>query len=235
MARPGSHTSTRFFLPERIAAAVIPFVFLFSEGVSGQPAGIITRVQGTVTVKRPGSEQASAVAQGDAVSAGDELRTGETSGAQMTFLDGCFVNLFPESSMRVNQYSFDINAGRRTARVRIIGGKARFVLYKIQSNDSVFLIATNTASVAADTLGDFGISAGRSETEVAALDRSVRVKNASALTVGEVSLGANQKTVVRGGSAPLRPVTLTDPERAGYRKDIRTLRSAAQNAGAHPR
>lgn len=209
-------------------AVVIPFVFLFSEYGLCQPAGTLTRVQGTVSLKRPGNAQVCAVTQGDSVFVGDELRTEENSGAQMTFMDGCFVNLFDAASLRVNQYSFDGHAGRRTARVRVGRGKARFVLYKRQSSDSAFFIETETASVAANMLGDFGIYAGPSETEVAALDKSVRVKNLSALAVGEVSVGMNQKTVVKANSAPEQPVTLTERERSGYRKDIRNPRNGAR-------
>ncbi len=174
-------------------------------------------------IKRPGSDQVAA-RRGDAVAVGDDIRTGRDSAAQVTFSDDSFVNLFPQSALRVNQYSFEAEENRRTARIRVLGGRARFVLYKIRSSRSVFCVQTDSTTVISGLLGDFGVMTAPSETEVAVLAQSVRVRNSSDLVVGEMSLGVNQKTVIREKTPPAAPGILTPAERKKYLKNVRRFR-----------
>jgi hypothetical protein len=212
---------------QRIFPAFLIFS-MFALSVNG-PAhaaqiGTIADVRGTVTLTRPGSGQGRVVQQGDEVLVADELRTGKGSVARLTFLDGSFVDLSPGSALRVNQYAFDAEENRRTARVRVLGGRARFVLYKALANGSAFIVETNNSLVLPAMLADFGVAEGPSGTEVVVLARSVRVKNASGLVVGEISLGVNRKTVVKEKTPPSSPVTLTREERKSYLKAVRRFR-----------
>lgn len=188
------------------------------------PMGAVTALHGTVTLTRPGAGEGRVVQKGDEVLVADELRTGKGSGARLTFTDGSFVDLSPESALCVNQYVFDAEDNRRTARVKVLSGRARFVLYKARSSDSAFYVETNNALVVSAILADFGVAAGPSGTEIAVLAQSVRVKNAFTLVVGEISLGVNQKTVVKEKTPPSSPVTLTREERKDYITGMRRFR-----------
>ncbi len=202
-------------------------IFAFSGSVpasAAAPIGKITALHGYVTIKRPGSDEAHAVKQGDGISVGDDLRTGSDSAVQVTFADESFVNLSSKSAMRVNQYAFDAGENRRTARVRILSGRARFVLYKVRSGDSVFFVETNNALAVPAMLADFGVSAEAEGTEIAVLDQSVIVRNASSLVIGEVVLGPNQKTTVREKKPPSAPVVFGIGERKNYTKNMRHFR-----------
>ncbi len=188
-----------------------------------QPIGKITVVKGTVLLKRPGIEKEYSPVNGDFFFVGDDIRTEKDSAVQLTFTDDAFVNLFPDSKMRVNQYSFDVERNRRTSRLKLLAGKARFVLYKPRSIDSAFYAETNIAYVTATTIADFGLTVEPRQTEVAVLDQSVSVNNIASLVVGDVWLSTNQKTVVKIKKPPSQPVTLSVEERKNYMKDIRRL------------
>lgn len=212
---------------QRTFPAFLIFSILVFSGnglVHAAPMGAVTALHGTLTLTRPGAGQARVVQKGDEVLVADEIRTGKGSVARLTFIDGSFVDLSPGSALRVNQYAFDAEENRRTARIRVLGGRARFVLYKARSSGSAFTVETDNALVVPGTLADFGVAAGPSGTEVAVLARSVRVKNISALVVGETSLGVNRKTVVKEKTPPSSAVTLTPEERKSYLKDMRCFR-----------
>jgi hypothetical protein len=195
------------------------------------PIGAITSVYGTVTLKRPGSTEAKSAERGDRVSVGDDIRTGKDSAAQVTLTDESFANLFDDSWVRMNQYSFDRSSDRRTARVRVLAGKVRFVVYKASSMDSGFFVETDNVIAAFGPFGDVGISVRPLQTEVSVLQSSAQVRNISPLVVGEVSVGINQKTLVRGKEAPSSPVTLLPSERRDYMRDIGTSRRVAGARG----
>jgi hypothetical protein len=212
---------------QRIFPAFLIFSILafFGSGTAhAGPMGVVTAIYGTATLTRPGIGRDRVVQRGDEVLVADDLRTGPDSGVRLTFLDGSFVDLSPGSALRVNQYAFDADENRRTARVGVLGGRARFVLYQALGNESAFYVETKDALVLPEMIADFGVAAGPSGTEVAVLAQSVRVKNVSALVVGEISLGMNRKTEVKGKTPPSAPVTLTREERKSYLKDMPRFR-----------
>ncbi len=186
--------------------------------------GTMTALAGSVALTRPGSDRTNVVKQGDEILVGDELRTGKDSGARLTLTDGSFADLSPGSALRVNQYAFDVEENRRTARVRVLAGRVRFVLYKARSNGSAFYVETNSVRVTAGVFGDFGISVLAGGTEVAVLANSVSVINISDLVIGNISVGVNQKTVVKEKKPPAAPVTLTLEERKSYMQGLRSFR-----------
>jgi hypothetical protein len=190
--------------------------------------GKITAVNGVVQLKRPGVEKEYSPVKGDSFLVGDDIRTGKDSTVQLSFTDESFVNLFENSSVRVNQYAFDPEKNRRTARIRLLGGKARFVLFKPRSNDSFVWVDTNNASVNANTIADFGILSTSRETEVATLAHGVIVKNFSQLIVGDVWVDANMRTVVVEKNPPSLPEILTPQERRNYMQDTRAQRHKKQ-------
>ncbi len=185
--------------------------------------GTVTAMRGHALIKRPGVEKAYSAQKGETVAAGDDIRTEENSMVQITFTDEAFVNLSSDSAMRVDQYSFDIEQNRRTARLNLLKGRARFILYEPRSPDSAFYVKTNIALVTATTIADFGLTVEPHQTEVSALDHAVGVNNIWPLAVGNVWLSANQKTVVKEKTAPSKPVALMLEERRSYMKDVRRL------------
>ena len=187
-------------------------------------AGTVTFVSGTVMLKRPGSEHAIRVSEGDVVSVADDIICGEDAFAQLTLTDGAFVNIFPRSTVRVNQFAFDAAANRRTTRLKVETGKARFVLFKVLDKDSSFFVETNTALLVLDTIADAAVSVTGPQTLVAALAATATVRSASRLTVGEVKLGVNQKTLVKEKAPPEPESTVTREERKEFMKDIRSCR-----------
>ena len=227
----GFSTTTNSIRPFLMGArSVFPvfliLVVLVPPGIGQVPdrtAGTITSVAGKAMIKRPGNEQKLSVFEGDDFLVGDELEAAADSAVQMTFADGAFLNLFPGSSVRVNQYSFDPELKRRIVRVKVLAGQARFVLYKVLGGGSTFLVETASAMIVPDMLGDFAVSINEAGTEVVALGRPVRVRNSSNLIVGEVSIEVNEKTVVRNNNRPQIPLTLPRAERNRFMKDIRNF------------
>ena len=198
---------------------LVLLILFFSEGIlfADSYVGKITRVQGKVTVSRPGVEQTRLVKAGDTVSTGDLLQTGKDSMVQLVFTDDSFVNVLPESALRVNQYSYTPEDSRRTAVIKVLAGRTRFVIYKKRSSGS-FTVETGHASISAD-ISDFMVNDVSEETEVADIGDPIIVKNISLLTLDKVRLGTNQKTVVRGKNPPCQPSVLTSEQRRKYIRD----------------
>lgn len=197
-------------------------IFLFpADNLAADTAvGKLTVVQGAVTVKKPGVEKAVAAGEGASVSVGDVLQTGKNSRAQLVFTDDSLLNLSSDTVLRVNQYIYEPEKNRRKAMVKVLAGKTRFVIYRERSAESAFYIATDNAAITAG-MADFVVTVLPSETELAVLENSVSIKNASYLIVGEIRLGINQKTSVKKGTPPSRPSIITPRERKGYIKDVR--------------
>jgi len=200
--------------------SLLSIVFLVLLLAAECPAGDvsiaqITKIHGKVMINRSGLSQAIAAEKGSEIQVGDEVVTSEGASAQVAFSDETFINLAPISSIRVNQYSFDSLENRRTARVRVITGTARFVAFRPRA-DSLLYVESGSAAVRASSRVDFTLSLARKDATVAALDGNVRVKNVSALVVGTVSLGVNQRTVVREKQPPSQPGVITPIERKQY-------------------
>ncbi len=140
--------------------------------------------------------------------------------AQLVFTDDSLLNLSSDTALRVNQYIYEPEKNRRKAIVKILGGKTRFVIYRERSAESAFYIATDKAAITAN-IADFVVTVLPSETEVAVLENSVSITNASYLTVGEIRLGINQKTSVKKGTPPSSPSVITPEQRREYIKSVR--------------
>jgi len=196
-------------------------LLLISDGLAADLSiGRITDLRGTVTIRRPGVEKPDLAVRGTVFSAGDVLETGAYSFAQATFQDDFFVQLAPDSSIRVNQYSYDEKEQRRTAMIREFRGLARFVAYKSIRN-SRLRVETAQALTTTGPFADFVIGVSSCETEVAVLDRSVTLRNASALIIGELNLGVNQRAVVKEKAPPGAPELITPGQRKIYLNTFR--------------
>ena len=183
--------------------------------------GSITVARGSVVLKRPGVENYVSVSKGMPFKVGDVIETYNSSAAQMTLTDDSFITLGPGAAVRVNQYSLDPSTDRRTTIIRVIKGKTRFVIYKLRSPGSSFLITAGNSII---TLGDFAnivVLASPDRTEVAVLDQGLTVKNSLPYVIGNVIVGVNQKTIIQEQSPPTIPVVINAKERKEWLKDVK--------------
>ena len=204
----------RPFLPFTLLLLMILEGNLFADG---PVAGIITRVRGQVTARKTGDETITALKAGDRITVGHIMESAKDSGAQLVFTDDSFVNVLPVTKLQVKQYEYSAD-GRRTAVIKVSDGRARFVLYKRRSSDSRFAVETGHALVSAG-ISDFFVSASQSETEIVNIGQTLGVKNVFRLTVGEVRLGPNQKSIIKEKTPPSQPATVTPEQRRKYLKD----------------
>lgn len=173
---------------------------------------------GGVNLKKPGNEAARDARPGDAVFVGDILETHGEGRTQLLLTDESVITLSSGTAVRVNQYSFDAATNRRTAEVRVFKGKIRIVLYKERNNESSFNIVTDHALLSAAD-ADFVVIVSEGETSLVVLYGGATVVNSSKFTVGAVSLGQNQLTVVRGKNPPSVPSVITEEQRRAYIRD----------------
>jgi ferric-dicitrate binding protein FerR (iron transport regulator) len=178
-------------------------------------------MRGAVVLKRPGAENDLVATQGLAFKVGDTIKTGVNSTAQITLTDDSFMNLGPGSAVRVNQYSFDQTAGRRTTIIRVIAGKTRFVVYKLRSSGSSFRVEAGNALLAPGGFANFVVLASAGRTEVVVLDHGLAVRNSLPYVIGNVNVGVNQRSVVKEKEPPTIPVVISPQERKEWLKDVK--------------
>ena len=206
--------SGRSLAGEALALSAVLFLLFSGLASSEEPvAGTVSGVRGTVMRKRLGGGQASPVRIHDAYRVGEVLETGRGSAAQLALSDETFLNLADDSAVRINQYSFDRSTMRRTARVRILKGLVRVVLFRPRSADSLFHLETEQASVLPEMIADIAVEALQGETRVAVLGGSAGVKNASAYVIGEMRVGMNQAVTLRDKTPPASPGTISPEDR----------------------
>lgn len=197
-----------------LALAQLPNEALCAADVTGT----LTLLYGPVTIRKVGGKEMSAEV-GYKLSVGEVLSTGEKAGAQLVLTDDSTIELSSGTTLRVNQYAFDPERNRRTAVIKVLAGKARFVVFRARNNESRFKVEAGHASIAAG-VADFVADILPGETMVAVLDGSVNVKNKSNVTVGQVTLGSNQTTSVREKNPPSGPGIITHEQRRTYSKDV---------------
>lgn len=198
----------------------ISFFILFqiNEVSAGELAGKITIVKGTVKIKKTGIEKLVSVNREERIFVGDLLNTGESSRAQVTFIDDSFVNLSSNTAMRVNQYIFEPETLRRRAVIKVLDGMARFIFHKGRQGNPSLSVEAGNALITAN-MADFAVKVSTLQTDIAVLDREVNVKNVSPLTIGEIRIGMNQKTSVKKSTPPLMPDILVPLERKAIIKE----------------
>jgi len=198
---------------------LLVFAFLPKEALSKEDhVGRLTVIDGSVTIRKTGAEKVFSASVGDNIFVGDVLNTNKGSRAQIVLTDDSSVNMSSGTALRVNQYAFEIENNRRTAIVKLLEGKARFVVYKQRNIGSAFRVQTGHAEITAGS-ADFVAVVSPEETEVVVLDGGVSVKNVLYLTVGEIRVETNQKTVVKEKIQPSEPIVITSQQRRTYGKD----------------
>ena len=181
-------------------------------------AGIITRVRGQVSARKSGSETIPALKVGDRITVGGIVETSHESAVQIVLTDDSVVNVLPDTTLFIKQYSYSKDTGRRTAIIKVTTGRVRFILYKLRSPESHFTVEAGYALVSVG-LTDFFVNVSLAETEIVCIGQSLTVHNINTLIVGDVWLDSNQKTILKEKTPPSQPATVSPEQRRTYLKD----------------
>ena len=114
----------------------------------------IKTVVGQVEVLRRGTTDWQPATVGMHLSAGDEIRAAQDSGAELAMVDGSTVMVFARSRLQVRQLTSDTATQTRTSFFHLVVGAVRYIVAKpavtlIGTRQNVFSISTPTAVMAA--------------------------------------------------------------------------------------
>lgn len=184
--------------------------------------GNISMVEGNVNITRAGKAGLVAAKAGDALFAGDTIKTDDNSKAQIILGDNSTIYVAPNSNMQLKNYLLSRTEEKRNIAVKTFFGKIRFVvskIYKVSASgtqrswrDSNFTIETPTA-VAGIKGTDFVITVSPTHTTFSVFEGLVGAKNKSSLIKGEVMLGANQASTVKKDAAPKPPIQIAPQQK----------------------
>jgi len=201
-------------------------------------SGNVSQLSGTLSVKKPDGT-VRILSQKSEVRPGDTLQTERDSYAQVRFADGGQVTLKPNTTVRLDQFSFSQDKPQEDSfAIRLIKGGLRAVTGTLgRRNPQKVGVTTQTATVGIrgttfsldDCINDRGGDCSRLQPAVyvGVSDGEVVVRNEQ----GELSLGAGQFGHISRGEKPL--FLSTDPglQFAPPATFIQSLLSGRQVAG----
>jgi hypothetical protein len=111
-------------------------------------------VFGEVEVLRRGTTTWQAASVGMLLSAGDEIRAAQDSGAELAMVDGSIVMVFARSRLQIRQLTTEAATQTRTSFFHLVVGVVRYIVAKpaatlVGTRQNVFSISTPTAVMAA--------------------------------------------------------------------------------------
>ena len=118
-----------------------------------EPAELKT-VVGQVEVLRRGTTTWQPATAGMLLSAGDEIRAAQDSGAELAMIDGSVVMVFARSRLQIRQLTTDAATQERTSFFHLAVGVIRYIVAKpavtlVGTRQNMFSISTPTAVMAA--------------------------------------------------------------------------------------
>lgn len=122
---------------------------LFSAAAMAAGAGTVTHLSGTLSVQRPDGS-VRILSQKSEVNPGDVLTTQRDSYAQINFTDGSAATMRPNSTMKLEAYSFNKEAPQSDGLfMRLLKGGLRTVTGLIgkRGNQDAYKIGTSTATI----------------------------------------------------------------------------------------
>lgn len=122
---------------------------LVAAGAWAAGAGVITHLSGTMSVQRPDGS-VRILSQKSEVHPGDVLTTQRDSYAQINFTDGSAATMRPNSTMKLEAYSFSQEAPQSDGMfMRLVKGGLRTVTGLIgkRGNQDAYKIGTSTATI----------------------------------------------------------------------------------------
>lgn len=122
---------------------------MLAAGAWAAGAGVITHLSGTMSVQRPDGS-VRILSQKSEVHPGDVLTTQRDSYAQINFTDGSAATMRPNSTMKLEAYSFSQDAPQSDGMfMRLVKGGLRTVTGLIgkRGNQDAYKIGTSTATI----------------------------------------------------------------------------------------
>lgn len=122
---------------------------LMAAGACAAGAGVITHLSGTMSVQRPDGS-VRILSQKSEVQPGDILTTQKDSYAQINFTDGSAATMRPNSTMKLEAYSFNKEAPQSDSMfMRLLKGGLRTVTGLIgkRGDQDAYKIGTSTATI----------------------------------------------------------------------------------------
>lgn len=129
-----------------ISAAMLA---MMAAGAYAAGAGVITHLSGTMSVQRPDGS-VRILSQKSEVQPGDILTTQRDSYAQINFTDGSAATMRPNSTMKLEAYSFNKDAPQNDGMfMRLLKGGLRTVTGLIgkRGDQDAYKIGTSTATI----------------------------------------------------------------------------------------
>ncbi|MBX3651445.1 MAG: FecR domain-containing protein [Burkholderiales bacterium] len=124
-------------------------IFLAAASAFAAGAGVVTHLSGTMSVQRPDGS-VRILSQKSEVQPGDVLTTQRDSYAQINFTDGSAATMRPNSTMKLETYSFNQDAPQNDGMfMRLLKGGLRTVTGLIgkRGNQDAYKIGTSTATI----------------------------------------------------------------------------------------
>lgn len=122
---------------------------LVAAGAWAAGAGVVTHLSGTMSVQRPDGS-VRILSQKSEVQPGDVLTTQRDSYAQINFTDGSAATMRPNSTMKLETYSFSQESPQNDGMfMRLVKGGLRTVTGLIgkRGNQDAYKIGTSTATI----------------------------------------------------------------------------------------
>lgn len=138
--------TTRLF--EHVIAALL-FLLLASASALAAGAGVVTHLSGTLSVQRPDGS-VRILSQKSQVNPGDVLTTQRDSYAQINFTDGSAATMRPETTLKIEAYTFVQEKPQGDAMfMRLLKGGLRTVTGLIgkRGDQDAYKIGTSTATI----------------------------------------------------------------------------------------
>ena len=146
-------------LARRVSALLVGAIFTLLATVPAlaqtrQEQAELKNVVGEVEVLRRGTTNWQPASAGMLLSAGDEIRAAQDSGAELAMVDGSTVMVFARSRLQIRQLTTDTATQERASFFHLVVGVVRYIVAKpavtlIGTRQNVFSISTPTAVMAA--------------------------------------------------------------------------------------
>lgn len=139
---------------------------------NGKSVGEIRQASGTVIVVHQSQDYGYRVTKDADLFKDDTIITGADGSAAFKLSDGSFISLSPGAQMTINQSVYAPEQKTRSSFLKMVSGKARFVVKKfVDARHSEFKVKTKT-SVAGVRGSDFIITASETITEITTLEHT---------------------------------------------------------------
>ncbi|MDQ6920249.1 MAG: FecR family protein [Candidatus Dormibacteraeota bacterium] len=174
--------------------------------IAPRPSARLAVIDGTVELQRPGNGSSGAARTGDAVQAGDALRTAASSHAAVSFGDGSLARLDQNSQLALN----GLPASLTGSGLELLRGQAWFTLPRA-GNPNLDVSTGGARLVSRDPGSEFSVLLSSSGLRVDSWAGAVQVSSAG----GSARLEGEQSTEVPRGKSPGKTGALPAQDRGG--------------------